>query len=265
MRGMIPGLVNPYPLVAAMPAAYQESLFTEGFLSVFDEIYAPVLTTLDNIDSYLDPLLCPVDFLPWLASWLGVELDENWSEEQQRRLLATAVELLQWRGTRRGTIELIRNFLDIEPDRIEVEDSGGVAWSVTPGGAMPGSPRPTLTVRVQATEDEIDRKRLERLVAESEPAHVFSTVEIVAPRPRPKKEAAPAAAPAEERAEPATAGHDTDVPVEQPEPEQSEPERSQPEQSGPEQPRGDSPTDVPEGDASIQGPDDDDASEGRGD
>jgi phage tail-like protein len=91
-----------------MPAPFQGDSFTERFLSAFDDIIAPVLTTLDTIDAYLDPWLTPPDFLPWLAGWVGAELDENWSEQQQRRLVATAVDLLQWRGTRRGTVELIR-------------------------------------------------------------------------------------------------------------------------------------------------------------
>jgi phage tail-like protein len=183
MRGLIPTLPNPYPLATSLPAAFQEDTFTDRFLSVFDDLVAPILLTLDTVDAYLDPWLCPADFLPWLASWLGLELDENWSERQQRRLLSTAVELLRWRGTHRGTVELISNFLGIDADRIEIDDSGGVAWSVTPGGAFPGSSPPSLTVRVRLTEtDELDRRRLERLITSSAPAHVTTRVEVVSPR-----------------------------------------------------------------------------------
>lgn len=181
MRGMVPGLVNPYPLAFSMPAAFQGDSFTERFLSAFDDIIAPVLTTLDTIDAYLDPSLTPPDFLPWLAGWVGAELDENWSEEQQRRLVATTVDLLQWRGTPRGTVDLIRHFLGVDVDRVEVVESGGVSWSVTPGSAPPGTSPATLTVRVHVTDpDTVDVGRLERLVAASEPAHVLSRVEVVA-------------------------------------------------------------------------------------
>ncbi|WP_052668088.1 phage tail protein [Nitriliruptor alkaliphilus] len=181
MRGMVPDLVNPYPLALSMPAPYQGDSFTERFLSVFDDLIAPVLATLDSIDAYLDPWLTPPDFLPWLATWVGAELDENWSEEQQRRLVATAVGLLQWRGTKRGTVDLINHFLGADVERIELEDSGGVAWSPTPRTAPPGTPRATLTVRVHVPDPEaVDVARLERLVVASEPAHVASRVEIVA-------------------------------------------------------------------------------------
>ncbi|MBW3578951.1 MAG: phage tail protein [Actinobacteria bacterium] len=181
MRGTVEGLINPHPLATALPAVYQGEGFTERFLSAFDDALAPVMSTLENLDAYLDPSLCPPDFLPWLAGWVGLELDENWTLAQQRRLVATTVELLQWRGTRRGLVELIQRFLGIGEDHIEVTDSGGVTWSVAPGSAPPVSTPPTLKVRVRvASPDEVDDRRLEHLVAASTPAHVTYEVEVVA-------------------------------------------------------------------------------------
>lgn len=181
MRGLVPGLVNPYPLVIHLPAAYQGEAFTEQFLSVFDEALAPLLTTLDTIDAYLDPALTPPDFLAWLAGWIGIELDENWSEAQQRRLIAEAVGLLQWRGTRRGMVDLIRHYLGVEADQVDVEETGGVAWSATPDGAIPGSSPARVVVRVRLAEPEqLDMGRLESLISGTVPAHVLQEVEVVA-------------------------------------------------------------------------------------
>lgn len=179
MRGLVPGLVNPYPLVTHLPAAFQGEAFTEQFLSVFDDALAPLLTTLDTFVAYLDPALAPPDFLGWLAGWVGIELDENWSEAQQRRLVAGAVGLLQWRGTRRGTVDLIRHYLGVEKEAIEVEDSGGVAWSATPDGAIPGSTPPKVAVRVRVTDPgQVDTDRLEWLMSATVPAHVSYEVEV---------------------------------------------------------------------------------------
>lgn len=178
MRGTIPGLVNPHPLVTALPSLYQGSSFTERFLSAFDDLLAPLFTTLGTVDAYLDPRLAPADFLPWLAGWVGIELDENWSEEQQRRLIAEGVSLLQWRGTRRGLVDLIGNYLGVEETAVVVEDSGGVAWSATPNGPLPGSGVPTVLVRVAGTDGEVDLARLERVVESAVPAHVAPTVEV---------------------------------------------------------------------------------------
>jgi hypothetical protein len=43
-----------------------------------------------------------VDFLSWLASWLGLTLEGTWSTDQKRAMVANAVELYAWRGTPRG-------------------------------------------------------------------------------------------------------------------------------------------------------------------
>jgi phage tail-like protein len=181
MRGLIPGLVSPHPLGLSLPALYQEDEFTQRFMAALDDVLAPVPMTIDNFSAYLDPLITPVDFLPWLAGWVGLELDENWSEEQQRRLVAEAAVLYQWRGTRRGLVELIHHYLGVEEAAIEVTDSGGAVWSVAPGTPPPGSAQPALVVRVRVADPgSIDRARLERLVATAKPAHVAHEVEVVA-------------------------------------------------------------------------------------
>lgn len=180
MRGLVPELLNPHPLGLSLPALYQDDEFTQRFMSAFDDVVAPLPMTLDNFAAYLDPMLAPIDFVGWLAGWVGLELDENWSEEEQRRLVARSVGLYQWRGTRRGISELIHHYLDIDEDAIEVTDSGDVAWSVTPGSDPPGSARPSMKVQVRVDHpDRVDRGRLERLVAAAKPAHVDHEVEVV--------------------------------------------------------------------------------------
>ena len=68
---------------------------------------APVLSTIDNLDAYLDPWLTPPDFLDWLAGWFGLELDATWPEERRRALVANALELGRWRGTVIGLALLV--------------------------------------------------------------------------------------------------------------------------------------------------------------
>lgn len=180
MRGLVADLSNPYPLAASLPAVYQGDDFTERLLSAFDDALAPLLLTLDNLEAYLDPATAPPDFLPWLAGWVGITLDDNWSIEQQRRLVAEGVALLAWRGTRRGVVDLIRSYLGVPEDQVEVEETGGVAWSATPDGAVPGSEGPAVTVRVRVADPgDVDRARLEHLMAQSVPAHVATSVEVV--------------------------------------------------------------------------------------
>ena len=76
-----------------MPSLLLGSDLADGLIDAFDVLLAPVFASIDNFDCYLDPALTPEDFLPWLASWVGVSVNERWSEERQRGFAARAVEL----------------------------------------------------------------------------------------------------------------------------------------------------------------------------
>lgn len=174
-RGEVAGLLSRQPIATTLPAIYQEDEFTQRFTAGLDEVLAPVLSTLDNLTAYLDPALAPEDFVEWLASWVGLVVDENWSVERKRRLVAQTVELYSARGTARGLAALVELYTGERP---EVEDSGGASWSATPNGPFPGRAEPSLKLTVRASAD-IDEVRLRALVAAAVPAHVAHTVEVV--------------------------------------------------------------------------------------
>jgi len=89
------------------------------FLMIFENILTPIERVADHIEFYLDPRLMPEDFLPWIASWLDLVLDENWPLEKRRRLIRSAVELYRWRGTRRGMKEYLEVYTGVEPEITE--------------------------------------------------------------------------------------------------------------------------------------------------
>ena len=55
MRGLVPGLASPHPLGPALPAIYQEDDFAQSFLTAFDDVLAPIFSTVDNFPACLDP------------------------------------------------------------------------------------------------------------------------------------------------------------------------------------------------------------------
>jgi len=186
-RGTVAGLPTPVRLGSALPGLFQDDeldpvtgssrpVFVQRFTAAFDELLAPVVSCLDNLDAYLDPRLAPADFLEWIAAWVGVELDETWTLERRRAVVLRAVELYRWRGTARGLAEMVALVAGVEP---EVVDSGGVSWSTAPDSPMPGSDEPRIVVRFhgEASAD-IDRVRLERLVALAKPAHLVAELEV---------------------------------------------------------------------------------------
>ncbi|HZM76556.1 MAG TPA: phage tail protein [Candidatus Limnocylindrales bacterium] len=173
-RNAIDGLSTPHPLDRRLPSVFREDAFTVRFVSAFDGLLAPVFTALDCLEGYLDPTLAPPDFVAWLAGWVAVDLDETWSDQQQRRLVAQAVALHRWAGTLRGLTEQIRVLIGGD---VVVTDSGGCAWSPTAASALPGRDGASVHVRVTSTEP-VEPARLRAVLSACLPAHVTFTIEV---------------------------------------------------------------------------------------
>ncbi|NJD29044.1 MAG: phage tail protein I [Chloroflexi bacterium] len=176
MRGLVDELAAPRPLIESLPGIYQEDDLARLLTSVFDDALAPVLCTIDNLPSYLDPALTPDDFLDWLAGWVGVLPDETWPVERRRALVALAVQLHRRRGTAAGMAMHVRLLGAAD---VEVEDSGGAIWSKTPGAKPPGDGTRSVTVKVTPPKKgQLDSARIEALVASLKPAHVVHRVAL---------------------------------------------------------------------------------------
>jgi phage tail-like protein len=78
------------------------------FLFLFQHIQTRVTDRIDRMAELIDPLMCEPHFLPWLASWVGFELDESLPVHQQRELVRRAIRLYRNRGTRHGIEEMVR-------------------------------------------------------------------------------------------------------------------------------------------------------------
>jgi phage tail-like protein len=165
-----------------LPAIYRDlDPTTIELTEALDAVLAPVWLCLDNIHYYIDAATAPADFVAMLAGWVGLPLDHNWSDDQARRLVAQAVDLYRWRGTRRGIVALVEAYLGVSP---AIEETGETTWYDSPEEAAPTGPDPAVRVRVDlAQHGSEDLIRLTRLIANNLPAHVAVTVEIVRPGP----------------------------------------------------------------------------------
>lgn len=163
-------------LVPSLPSLFQQDDFTSRFVSAFDDVAAPVFSSIDNVDAYLDPGTTPEDFLEWLAGWFGLVVDGRWSVERQRRALRQVVELYRWRGTARGLRGQLALYLGPHVD-VEIEEAGAVEWSPSPGGDLPAAGPSRVRVRVTTSGEPIDGQRLTAMVRAVVPAHL--SVEVV--------------------------------------------------------------------------------------
>ncbi|HEY6058437.1 MAG TPA: phage tail protein, partial [Candidatus Limnocylindrales bacterium] len=131
MRGLVPGLRSPRPIVESLPGLYEDDAVAQQLTAAFDDVIAPVFATLDNLSAYIDPQLAPEDYLDWLAGWVGAVTDETWDEPRRRAAVSQAAALYRSRGTAlglAGQVELVT------AGQVEIVENGATAWSVDPGG-----------------------------------------------------------------------------------------------------------------------------------
>lgn len=106
-----------------LPAVYSENEkskeFLERFLALFQTFFLSTENKIDNISSYFDVDAVSGEYLQWMAQWLSISYDTNWSEDKLRELIKRAPQLYKKRGTRSGILELVELFLGEKPVIVE--------------------------------------------------------------------------------------------------------------------------------------------------
>lgn len=106
---------SPNP-IRHLPSNYQANDFLRGFLMIFQHIMNDTALTLDTMHEYFRPMESPLTFLPTLADWLGIELDNLGSEDEVRRFLQYAIPLYRYRGTALGLKALLAIVTKMVPE-----------------------------------------------------------------------------------------------------------------------------------------------------
>ncbi|WP_421780719.1 phage tail protein I [Kiloniella litopenaei] len=101
------------------PNATKEEIALD--LTVGDRIDAiPV-----KIDTLWNPWTCPIEFLPWLAWTVSVDVwDHTWSEQIKRQVVATSIQVHRVKGTP-GALQDALDALDLNATAIEWFKYGG--------------------------------------------------------------------------------------------------------------------------------------------
>lgn len=165
-----PGIVSHRAyLRSGLPALYQEGDFGTRFVGAFELVLDPILGVLDCLPAYVRADLAPRDVLELLAAWLGIDVDESWSEEVRRRLVRHAAELSRRRGTKQGLqLMLSIAFPDLP---LRVEDEGSVTWGTDPN-APHKSKDPLFYVYCDQQVREDVLATIARVIEQSKPVHV---------------------------------------------------------------------------------------------
>lgn len=106
-----------------LPAIYQEDPvsreFLERFLSIFETVFYDLETDIGNVSDYFDPDIVLPGFLAWLASWLNLAMEEDWTDDKKRYFIKRAPVLYKQKGTRAGIEELVRLYTGKRPFILE--------------------------------------------------------------------------------------------------------------------------------------------------
>ena len=148
-----------------LPDTFQENDFLRRFLRIFEDIWEPLEQRQDYIEMYFDPHTCPASFLPWLASWLDLPFNPHWPEARHRRLLAQAMELYGWRGTRYGLIRMIEVCTGLTP---EIRNSS----------SQPFVFHIRITLPPGTSSETLDKGLIEELIQVHKPAHAGYILEV---------------------------------------------------------------------------------------
>lgn len=148
---------------------------------------------IDRLPDLFTPALAPPEFLDWLSGWVALVHRADLPEDARRRLLAGAVSLYRWRGTRRGLAAAIQLYTGLEPDIREPGPDLRIGDTTVVGEGRIGGGLPhTFEVRVRITgsgDDGVplaerarrDHDLLRALIESQKPAHTLCTLVVEVP------------------------------------------------------------------------------------
>ncbi|HKP84435.1 MAG TPA: phage tail protein [Pyrinomonadaceae bacterium] len=208
-----------------LPPVYREdpvsAAFLERFLSIFETSFGTLEQEIDQLFRYFDPNLAPKDFLPWLASWINLSLDDDVPEQRVRHFIRRAASLYSRKGTARALVEFLEIYtgksvfiteflrglkpmivgekdsvlggglvlLGSGPKGMRVGDTSVVGYSaVRDRVSDPDEPFLALarrfTVTIDMDREEFLRRQatLTRIVTEQAPAHTSFTIRVASDR-----------------------------------------------------------------------------------
>jgi len=147
-----------------LPVIFHDDDFLTRFLQLFESVWEPLEQRQNHIEIYLDAATCPADWLPWLASWFGVELEEHWPEARKRALLVRVIDVYRWRGTAYGLERVIEACVGARP-RIEIAPDSPFVFRVAVRQPHRATPH--------------FEHDLNTIIAAHKPAHAGYTLEIL--------------------------------------------------------------------------------------
>jgi len=143
---LYPGLT----LMQRLPAIYQREeskpgSFLRSLVGVVEATTQDIDARVGSLGSKINPSTAPVEWLNFVARWLGVPWDDGLSETQKRAIVKHAPDLLKARGTRAGVEQLLACLLPETPRRFRVTDAtADFGFAILGGPGAAGAALPAI-------------------------------------------------------------------------------------------------------------------------
>jgi phage tail-like protein len=154
-RANLPAIVQMavlYPnlsLIDDLPAIYRRSegqpSFVRSLVGVLEVTTQELDARIGSMGSLVNPSTAPLEWLDFVARWLGLPWDNALSPEQKRSIVLHASELTQQRGTRAGLETLLDCLVPGTPRRFRIADTtADFGFTMVGDAACPGSQLPAM-------------------------------------------------------------------------------------------------------------------------
>ena len=173
-----------------LPGIYDDDDFMSRFLMVFESFWNPISQQTGQIHNYFDPKLTPEPFVPWLASWIGVQMDDFLPIDRIRELIRHSLEISQ----KRGTPVALKTFLEIySGGKATLNEQRASNFTLGPNNYLgieralgTGNRALSIGIQLEVPQDELARtgftasqyqKKIEEAVKSLVPANILFEVE----------------------------------------------------------------------------------------
>lgn len=181
---MLPALYrSPGNGFAEHGGAVDDTPFLSRFLLGFQDFLDALNRALGELHTLYGAYSTPSDFIRWLGTWVALVLDENWPEVKRRRLIAEAVQLYRWRGTRRGLCRYLEIYTGHSPEVNDRPFRGmrlGAAKLGEPGAKLGDVPDHTFVITIAVPEPgSVNIQAVRDIIDAEKPAHTAYRLRIV--------------------------------------------------------------------------------------
>ena len=172
-----------------LPELYSSDDFMNRYMMFFESFWKPINTQIGQNENYFDPELTTESLLPWLGSWLGLEIDDSFPKEKRRKLLKTAVSFYHCRGTLKSLILFLEMYSGGKVTVHELKAKNmalGKDALLGEGIALGKENKPnTVSITLTASRNELSRtgfseevytQKIKHFVRKIVPAHTVFTV-----------------------------------------------------------------------------------------